>query len=105
MSQELEELRHLISVQADNVRRLRERAELAESRLSSSHAARAAAEADARRYRWLREQNTVPYGRDTFGEVQNIIVFWDGPQELDAAIDAALRPPAPAGGGGGEETR
>lgn len=38
---------------------------------------------DAERYRWLREQNTVMY------EKQNIIVFWDGPKELDAAIDDA----------------
>ncbi len=50
-------------------------------------------QADACRYRWLREQNTVPYGIDSRGEVQNVIVFWDDPVGLDAAIDAALHAP------------
>ncbi len=50
----------------------------------------ASAQKDAKRYRWLREQNVVPYGVDSSGNVQRVIVFWDGPVELDAAIDAAI---------------
>jgi len=47
---------------------------------------------DAGRYQWLREQDTVPYPSDLNpGELQKVIVFWDGPQELDAAIDTAMR--------------
>ena len=47
------------------------------------------AQQDAERYRWLRQSNTVPYGTDTRGEIQHLIVFWDSGPELDAAIDAA----------------
>lgn len=58
-----------------------DRADKAESQLARANALADAERKDAERYRWLREQNTVMY------EKQNIIVFWDGPKELDAAID------------------
>ena len=47
-------------------------------------------EQDAMRYRWLRKQDTVPYPSDFRpGTTDNLIVFWDGPEQLDTAIDAA----------------
>lgn len=61
-----------------------------ELELSAANAQLAEYKRDAERYRWLRDQYTVPYGLDWQGHIQNIIVFWDDGTGLDAAIDAAM---------------